>query len=226
MVQAQVSIKIVIMAHPKRRARAESLREAVGGGVIVFDHGAGEWATGEAAWREGALWDASHVLVLQDDAEPAEGFVPALHRAVTSVPDSPISLYLGRVKPTRWAQNVSMAVGEAVATDAHWIRASHLLHGVGIVLPRKWITPMLDYCEMFPNVAYDQRIGQYLRRMRNKSTFYTWPSLVDHADVPSLVRHNDDHRIGTDGRVAYRVGASISYAPIVVECQTPEGAEL
>lgn len=231
MVSAQVatSLSIVVMAHPRRRKMAQSLVREIGDTHVIFDtRDEGEWINGSRAWRFGADLPGTHVLVLQDDAIPVPDLRHEVHKAIDAAPDSPISLYLGTKKPSRWRQNVEVAVSKADIEKPTFLRASHLLHGVGIVLPKKWITPMLQWAELteVSTTPYDQRIGLYLRASRAKPTLYTWPSLVDHAPVPSLVEHADDARLSTDGRVAYRVGpieTTLGW-PTIIDIETPMGA--
>lgn len=220
------TLAIIVMAHPRRRARAELLAQYVKADVIVWDHEQrGEWSTGARAWLAASEFDTTHALVIQDDAEPVANLRKLLIQALTEVPDTPISLYLGQKKPSRWAPNVAEAVEEADVVGANWIAASHLLHGVAIVLRHEWITPMLQWAEL-SNQPYDQRIGRYLRLMRNRRVLYTWPSMVDHDDtVPTLVRHADDKRLSPGGRIAYRVGVPASFSPVIVQIETPPGAE-
>jgi hypothetical protein len=222
-----MTLGIVIMSHPSRRARAELLAEHVeADGIMVDLESVGEWWAAEASWSYGLTLGATHVLVLQDDAIPVDDLRRHVLARIEAQPRSPISLYLGRVKPTRWAADVADAVEEAEMVGASWLSSSHLLHGVGVVLPSAWIRPMLDACEA-GILPYDQRIGRYLRRERNAPVFYTWPSLVDHDDeAPSLVTHVDDHRTPTTGRVAYRVGTVDKVTASVVAIETPNGAEV
>lgn len=220
------TLTIVIMSHPLRQGRAELLAEHVDADSIVvdLDH-EGEWFNGSFAWKIGAKAGTSHVLVLQDDAIPVDDLRAHVLARIEAESHAPISLYLGRVKPTRWAPAVADAVREADEYGASWISATHLLHGVGLVLPTPWITPMLDVVEA-SFLPYDQRIGRYLRQNRAANILYTWPSLVDHDDeAPSLVRHADDHRTPTTGRVAYRVGIVPEVLATVVHIDTPNGAE-
>lgn len=220
------SLAVVIMSHPSRQGRAELLAEHVEADAIMVDYETvGEWWTAEAAWTYGLTLDTTHVLVLQDDAIPVDDLRRHVLARIEAEPHSPISLYLGRSKPTRWAANVCDAVEEAEAHEVSWLASSHLLHGVGVVLPSPWVRPMLDACEA-DILPYDQRIGRYLRRERNAPVLYTWPSLVDHDDeAPSLVVHVDDHITPTSGRVAYRVGTVEQVTATVVQIETPRGAE-
>lgn len=220
------TLAVAIMAHPRRRERAGRLARKVDADLVVFDeHDLGEWSTGAYAWHFGAQVGASHVLVLQDDAEPVDDLRRHVLGALGHVANSPVSLYLGQKKPSRWAPSVAEAVETADTHGATWITARNLLHGVALVLPTPWVTPMLQWCQMH-DTPYDQRIGAYLRACRGKDTAYTWPSLVDHADdIPSLVRHADDARLDTGGRVAYRVGVPEAWNNIAVAVVTPPGAE-
>lgn len=224
--ETQITLGIVIMAHPSRRARAELLAEWVHADVIIWDHRQqGEWDTGRRAWRAGVELGTSHILVLQDDAEPISNLRATVIDALGTFPNNPISLYLGQKKPSKWAEIIQNVTAAADAYQANWIAATHLLHGVAIVLRSEWISPMLQWAEM-SSQPYDQRIGAYFRRERNLTTFYTWPSLVDHADIPSLVKHADDKRLSADGRIAYRVGVPESFSRIIVMARTPETAEI
>lgn len=218
------SLAIVIMAHPARRARAELLAEEVKADTIIWDDDRkGEWDTGARAWRTGSLLSASHVLVLQDDAIPVANLRGEIHARIHQHPTMPISLYLGKKKPSRWARAVNDAVCDARSHEAGWILATHLLHGVGIVLPVGMIPSTLRWAHA-DSRPYDQRIGAYLRTI-GKPTLYTWPSLVDHDDsFPTLVEHGDDKRLSTSGRVAYRVGPG-NGSPVTIVVNTPWGAE-
>jgi hypothetical protein len=63
---------------------------------------------------------------------------------------------------------------------------------------------MLPWCDVqnYPN--YDRRIGRYAIDVLRMGTWCTFPSLVDHRDIPSLVGHGD-------GRVAHHfIGESTS----------------
>jgi hypothetical protein len=67
--------------------------------------------------------------------------------------------------------------------------------GVAILLPTKAIKSMLAFCRSRREV-YDLRLTRWLEHTQTWA-YYPWPSLVDHADTPSLV----NPRMG-QGRVA------------------------
>lgn len=225
-----VSLVVIVMAHPSRRARAELLAEAVDADAIVYDTHEDEWDTAERAWLAGQVaatfLKRSHVLVLQDDAIPVahlrEYVLEALDEAPTR--EAAVSLYLGKIKPARWVTNVEFAVRLAEREGCAWLKATHLLHGVAVVLPARVIEPMLTWCSR-PNLPYDERIGAWIRQVWQKPTLYTVPSLVDHDDtVASLVEHADDVRRSPAGRVAWRFGVPSTWATMALDIATPEGA--
>lgn len=224
------SLVIVVMAHPSRRAAAELLAEAVGANHLVYDEGHGEWDTAQRAWKLGllaaSLVGVSHVLVLQDDAIPVGHLREHVIEALDDGPGAraALSLYLGKVKPTRWATNVEFAVRLAEREGCSWLKSTHLLHGVAVVLPTPAIAPMLSWCDT-PNLPYDERIGTWIRQVWKRSTYYTVPSLVDHDDsVETLVVHADDVRRSPKGRVAWRFGVPSSWNTDALPIATPEGA--
>lgn len=228
MVQAQVVI--VVMAHPSRRASAELLAQTVDASLIVWDLGDGEWDTASRAWRAGLALandlDVSHVLVIQDDAIPVDHLREHILEMLDDAPtrEAAFSLYLGKVKPARWVTNVEFAVRLAEREGCAWLTATHLLHGVAVVLPARVIEPMLSWCEK-PTLPYDERIGTWIRRVWQKPTLYTVPSLVDHDDsLATLVEHADDVRRSPKGRVAWRYGVPASWRTDALVIATPEGA--
>jgi hypothetical protein len=224
------SLVVVVMAHPSRRAAAELLAEAVQADDIVWDVGAGEWDTAERAWRAGRVLavqvGASHVLVIQDDAIPVDHLREHVLEALDAAPsrDAAVSLYLGKVKPSRWVTNVEFAVRLAEREGCAWLRSTHLLHGVAVVLPAHVIDLMLKWCSR-PSMPYDERIGAWIRQVWQKPTYYTVPSLVDHDDeLATLVVHADDVRLSPKGRVAWRYGVAPDWATMALDIATPEGA--
>jgi len=222
------SVVTIIAAHPSRREHAEALDEQVNAAGIVWDTGEGEWDTMARAWAAASVvaqrGSYTHALVLQDDAIPVTHLASTILEAIDRRPNDAISLYLGREKPAVWAHNVAFAVNVAANEGFSWLRASHLLHGVALVLPVPWIEPMLRWC-VKPSAPYDERVGYWLRHIARVPVYYPQPSPVDHNDqLPSLVRHADDHARGTAGRIAYSFGYPTWDAPDVLDIITPTGA--
>jgi hypothetical protein len=84
-----------------------------------------------------------------------------------------------------------------------------LMWGVAICVPTVTIPEMVAWGDRMRQWrSYDKRVGQFYKR-RHYRTWYTWPSLVDHRDVPSLLAHVNEFHIPE--RVAHRfIGQDIS----------------
>lgn len=204
-----VSVGAVIMAHPQRGEMAERIRSQLDRDVpIQYDANpvpssdpAQRWANGAAAWRQidaGCDWG----LVLQDDVVVCRDLLAGLETALTHVPsESVVSLYLGRRRYLR-------TTGIDRAGHAAWVVMAGLTSGQGIAVPTRTIDDMLAWCQRNGPSNYDIRIGAYYEKVLRWPAWYTFPSLVEHARVPSLIGH-------ADGRVAYRfAGAGTSAADI------------
>jgi hypothetical protein len=79
---------------------------------------------------------------------------------------------------------------------------------VAIALPGTDVEPMLDWAATSRR-PYDERLGAWYRS-RAVDVEYTWPSLVDHGDGPSLVEHHD-RQPRSSGRVAWRHGTPATW---------------
>lgn len=181
-----ISLSVAVMAHPKRKTFIPELLAALDRpATVVWDAGDNNrWNTGRRAMLARDP-QATHHLVLQDDAVTCRDLIAGVERALKSVPDgSPVSLYCGRTRPYR--ELVKQLVGRATR-DTSWLTMAQLHWGVGIVMPTKWIGEMVAWCDQRTDVAnYDKRISRWIQQ-RRLSVFYAWPSLVDHRDSPSLV---------------------------------------
>lgn len=183
-----------IMAHPKRRDEAVRLaqRTHITESAIVWDQHDDEWDTGSRALA--TAWGDWH-CVLQDDAIPIPDLRTHIEHAIAFAPQrTAISLYVGTLRPH--AQRVARAVAEADITGASWLSAPTLYWGVAVLIPTEGIPAILNTPSRMP---YDRRIGEIFRS-QHRPVLYTWPSLVDHADTPSLL-----HDRGGERR-AHRVG--------------------
>jgi hypothetical protein len=184
-VAAQVTrLSFAVMAHLDRLEQARRLADQLGASLAVDSGGLGENANGDVAWTlhdEHADW---HV-VLQDDAQPVDGFAEHAAAALEHAPRTAVSFYVGTGRPRQ--ESVERAVHVADATDVAWLTHPTLLWGVAVAMPTEHVAPFLAWARS-NRLPYDRRIGAYWQRARIPVR-YTWPSLVDHADGPSLLRH-------------------------------------
>lgn len=204
-------LSVAIMAHPDRAEQVAELRAALrpretGPDVatVVWDEQSNEWHTGRRALLAYDP-DATHHLVLQDDAVVCRDLVAGVEAALDVVPDrAVVSLYLGRARP--YATRISRAISGLGDGDA-WLVLDDLCWGVAVVVPTDLLPPLVAEADRSRLAEYDRRISGYLRREQIQ-VWHPWPSLVDHAAGPSLLAHD---RPSDEPRVAHRfVGATAS----------------
>lgn len=197
-------------AHPSRQALVDALLDRLGLGAehVVWDRGNDSWATGARAW-EAHDPDADWHLVIEDDAIVCRDLLVGLEQALDHVPtESVVSLYLGNKTASREVANAAAAADSRIC---QWIRASTLVWGVAIAAPVVSIEPMLGWChrqKRYPSRVYDTRIARYYAEVLNWPAYYTWPSLVDHGQEPSLLGHGPGRQA-----IAF-IGATASAAAI------------
>lgn len=176
------------MGHHSRTVMAAELHLEVHADTNFIDDGTwGENRTGNQTWQQvydiavarGDEWG----VVLQDDAVPVSNFRYHVEEALAFAPNTAVGLYVGTCRPR--TTQVQEAVNNARTFDASWLEADTLLWGVGVALP---VDDIPEYLAWSPGIelAYDQRIGSWFRRSK-RPVRYVWPSLVDHADVESVV---------------------------------------
>lgn len=164
-------------------------------GDVIWDRRNDRWDTGRRAW-EAVDQTAEWGCVVQDDAMPCADFIAGMEQALKRVPENVlVSPYIGTRRPSR--SKIDRVVAEAAAAKAAFIEMPSLNWGVAIVAPTRIIDGMLPWCDaqQYPN--YDRRIGRYAIDVMRMSTWCTFPSLLDHRTIPSLIGHGD-------GRVAHR----------------------
>lgn len=184
---------------------ADQLAEQVSADFISLDEGTlGPNKNHRRTWTELAALPASHAVVLEDDAVVIRDFRHQIEQAIKAAPSDIISGYLGKQRPPQWMPKVKRAIETANQNDAHYITSTHLLHGVCIAMHTDHIPPMLAFTATRNYLPWDEAVGAYARHTKQLIA-YTWPSLVDHRDGPTLIAHRDKAR-RRPGRVAWRIG--------------------
>ena len=184
-------LSVAVMAHPSRTKWAEALAAKVGAEGIAWEAGEGRWDTGRRAWQMYAP-DATHHLVLQDDALVSKDLVSGVEAALGCIPAHRLLVSLFYGQPHTGAQALeakTRAMERAVETNASWIILRSLNWGLGIVLPTAAVPAMVSWCDRQTVPAYDLRIGLYCRDVLGWKCWYTWPSLVEHRVSRSLCGH-------------------------------------
>lgn len=189
-----MSISVAVMAHPSRAGMVPSVVDALDApATVVWDEKQSRWDTG----RRSLLAydpDATHHLVVQDDAIICRDLVATLERAVTHVPaGSPVGLYTGKLRPRH--RHVAAMVAHSEAAGSPWFVMEGPWWGVGIVIPTHVIDELVAWGDEHPQILnYDTRITRYFAS-RGIDCWYTVPSLVD---------HRTDHRSLIAGRTGIR----------------------
>ena len=189
-----VSLSVAMMAHPKRADQVKTILAQLDRETpVVWDERDSRWDTGKRAML---AYDpaCTHHAVIQDDVITCRDLFAGLTAALAHVPDDvPVCGYVGRVRP--YARLVTSAAIQAQATGASWLTMHTLNWGPLIAVPTDSIPEMIAYSDKLKDVPnYDRRLSRFWELERKVPIWYTWPSVVDHADGPSLV----PGRIATD----------------------------
>lgn len=194
--------RIGIVAHNARAHTAKQLAHQVSADFISFDTGVlGCDGNHDAVHRHLLALPSTWSVILEDDAQPVPGFRHQLDQALPMSPSPIVSFYMGRKKPQHWQHRYRKALAHADTANASWIQSTHLLHAVGYAIKTELLPSLLDHTSTLP---IDQHIGHWARHYGH-TVAYTHPSLVDHADTPTLVNHPDGQP-RTPGRKAHHLG--------------------
>ncbi|MEH3135368.1 MAG: hypothetical protein PGN30_10250 [Mycolicibacterium neoaurum] len=198
-------ITTVIVAHHSRAEQATNLATLVGADEILFDDGTlGPAGNHRRAWD----WHTTNThtgwaLVLEDDAQPVPGFDAQLYAALTHAPTDVVSLYLGQQRPRHWQGRIEQAIVAADMGHAAWIIGTHLLHAVAVAARAEHAPVMAHWTRHLAEPVDGRPVdGNHIA--------YTWPSLVDHADLGTVTDH-PDLTPRTPGRVAWRTGTRTNW---------------
>lgn len=197
-----------VVAHESRLLQAKQLCELVAADVIEVDDPTlrlGCEANHRRVWR--SLSEQSSdpwLVVLEDDAQPVDDFRNQLSQALSMAPAPYVSLYLGQGFPRHWQQRFGETIAAATADTCWAITSGWMLHAVGIAVRAELVPGMLRHLDNAIGVPVDQAIGQHARNTQ-QHVAYTLPSLVDHADTPTIHVHQDGQP-RTPGRKAWQIG--------------------
>jgi hypothetical protein len=183
-----LTISVAVMAHPSRRRFVDELTEALDRPAeVVWDRHNDRWDTGRRSLLAHDP-DATHHLVVQDDAIVCRDLVAGLERAVEFSGDRPVGLYVGKVKPH--PEKVAREFRRARDAGSTWLQMEGPTWGVGLVLPTGHIDEIVAYGDRERAIDnYDSKIKWFYHHQAIPC-WYTVPSLVDHrpvAENPSLI---------------------------------------
>lgn len=208
------SITAAVVAHLDRRDRANRLHAQLSAdyttGMFLDDGRLGCDYNHLHAWDSISADAATGwCAVFEDDAEPIPELAYHMGWALFYSPAPIVSLYLGRGRPTHWQRRISNAMR---FDDRPFIVSTHLLHCVAVAIRTELVREMLRDTRIAideGNKPIDEAWTEAIQA-RNLPVAYTNPSLVDHADEPSVARHRYPQP-QTEPRVAWQVGVRDSW---------------
>ncbi|MBF6138126.1 hypothetical protein IU501_34725 [Nocardia otitidiscaviarum] len=178
-----------VVAHHARRDAALTLAGGLDAMCSIDDGTLGAEANHRVVWTACAAERADWVCVLEDDAQPVDDFPAQLAVALAVAPSPVVSLYLGTSMSAGLNERIRRALVRADRLDACWVISERMLHAVAICLRADLVRDMLTITRNERRPA-DQRFERWLRA-RGLRVAYSVPSLVDHADGPTLIAHPD-----------------------------------
>ncbi len=154
--------------------------------------------------------DASHLVLMQDDAVPVDGFRGAVERAVVARPDVPICLFVSHQASRNVRRMMDACQADApffVCDPSQWVPV------VALVWPKDHAVAFLEWAETAGyrsarRRADDAIVGDWMKHSGTQ-VVGTVPSLVEHPDeeesliglkhrIPRravcLADHGDDYR--------------------------------
>ena len=211
----QLTYVIGIVAHVTRTAEAEKLMGDAGADYMSLDNGnLGCTGNHRKVWRHLAeKCSADYFVVLEDDAIIPDGFRDQLDQILNFPPAPIVSFYLGQLRPPHLQYMIEPATKRADKHDASWIVSRQLLHAVGLAIRADLVKDML--ASLDEQLPIDEAINQWANKHRYRIA-YTWPSLIDHADGETLLKHRDGHT-REPGRIAWRHGTREHWTHEIVE---------
>lgn len=203
-------ISWAVVGHEKRLLEATTLANSIGAVLALDDGSLGAAGNHTQAWELTTARDSEWAAVLEDDAQPVRGFLAQAEQALTVAPEPVVSFYLGRTRPVRWQDRISRAT---ILADQHascWIISTHTIHAVALAIHTDVREDWLDWAHS-SNLPPDERMAAWCIARDHKVAF-TWPSLVNHADGPTLVKHKSTGGT-TAPRKAWRTGTRHMWTP-------------
>lgn len=186
-----------MVGHHFRRLLAARLAEYLEAYLLINEenHGA-NWNHHRAIKWAGQL--NCRVIIIEDDAQPVQGFKAQASEWLTKFPDQIISFYLGTGRPPQYQMQIAASLIEADKRQSDYITMDRLIHGVCCSPPQNSISTILKNWNH--TKAADYAVGDAC----GGQVIYPCYSLVDHADGVTVERH-PDNASRTERRRAWRL---------------------
>jgi len=188
-------ITIGIVGVPERRREINNLIAAFQGYPYVYPfydiNHKGSWYGHLGAMRtyENES-ESTHHLVIEDDVEICDNFIPLLQQAITAVPNQVISVYASRAQKDK--------VAWAKRNNSSWFRDAHGASGQGVLFPVSLLQDFLLWEKIncpFDMPYEDTRLYGWMKE-RNLYTWNTVPALIEHTQpMQSMLGFNNKGKV-------------------------------
>ncbi len=150
------------------------------------------WA-GYRACLSGVPSAYSHLLILQDDAQPVENFVPAVEAIAERHPEVPVCLFMGDI-PATTALAAKRAKGKCYVP----LGPAGFVPLIAVLWPREKAEHFLFWSKTGKITrADDGNAGRWMRETKQQF-WVTVPSIVQHNDFVPSVKGGRDHKPGLE----------------------------
>lgn len=187
---SNISLEVKIITHPIREERADRLAEIIAlhapVTIYVDDDGAGAKANHLTALSEPS--PASHVLILEDDAIPCEGWYQWVLKWISQAPTALISFYLGSGRPVFAQRNVDLLLKDMALQPEASISLPRLLHGVAYCVPA-FSSKGFQEAQVITQQA-DKAVGEIWKSLAIGPIIYPIYSAFEHDDLPSVINYS------------------------------------
>lgn len=206
-----------IVGHVDRQDMIDQLDEQVDFADVLCTDGGGVGceANHRRTWTHLAPTSRAWCVVLEDDAVPVPGFREQLAAALDAAPAPIVSLYLGRCRPG----NAQATIRANTDAETPWFITNRLLHAVGVAIRTELVPSMVAHTAAMGACPIDEAISHWAAT-HQLPVAYTWPSLVDHADLPSLAHPYPRSRHHVR-RIAWRTGTRTTWQGPATHMQFP-----
>ena len=185
----KVMVNIGVVADRRRGDVGLKLARQVEADHLSVDHGGlGCLGNHLTVWR----WHAEHpsdwAVVLEEDAQPVDDFREQLDAALQTAPADVVSLYWGSGYVDDPRNRVKVI--DAQRQDVCWVLScGRILHAVALAVRGDLVLLMTQELGRSSKKPPDRLLSRWARARRH-DVAYSIPSLVDHADIPSLIHHH------------------------------------
>lgn len=181
-------IHFAVVGHHTRRAQAEALAERLSATLFVDELTLGANFNHLRALNWGATL-TGHLIVVEDDALPVEGFEAAAEAWIADHPDDLTSFYLGTGIPLHYQPRIAAQLAEVDAGTRECVSFGTLLSAVAYAIPCSAVATLKHNPRGVPDITF----GTTWFKTHHRPILYTVPSLVDHTDGESIAQPNNRH---------------------------------